>query len=272
MKKITLFLTAIVLCAGLLTGCGDKYDTEESTIFILKDGTIVSTDVESFDTATYDEEGLRTYVEEKINTYNDEYGKNCVSLEKLTVEENIAKLIIKYASDEDYTRFNGVELFCGTMADALVSGYPFDVAFAAIQDGKATSCSASDVKGADGYKVVVLKANGNVQVKGDIAYVSVANVELLDDNKISVKAGNSLFGGSTEEPEGTDTQAPGGTETEGTENPDTETQSEEDAVEDEIIVTEEESENVEFDFPEEPEPTSGESVEPEPVYTYIVYK
>ena len=50
MKKYVLLLLVMVLCAGILSGCGASYDAKESTVYFLKDGGVISTDVEAFDT------------------------------------------------------------------------------------------------------------------------------------------------------------------------------------------------------------------------------
>ena len=97
MKKFTAILLSVVLCFGLLAGCGKDYKTQESTVFILKNGKIVTTDVEEF-SDTYDKTALETYINDTIKAYVDENGKDTVKLEELTVENNKATLIIEYAS------------------------------------------------------------------------------------------------------------------------------------------------------------------------------
>ena len=63
MKKILTMTFFSILCAGMLSGCGTDYDTADSTVFAFKDGSIVSTDVEKFDTGTYDKDDLEKYVD-----------------------------------------------------------------------------------------------------------------------------------------------------------------------------------------------------------------
>ena len=57
-----LTMTFSILCAGMLSGCGTDYDTADEYSFAFKDGSIVSTDVEKFDTGTYDKDDLEKYV------------------------------------------------------------------------------------------------------------------------------------------------------------------------------------------------------------------
>ena len=70
MKKFAGVAFAILLFAMIAGGCGQSYEAEASTLFVLKDGKIISTDVEAFDENTYDKEGLTSYVEEVVEAYN----------------------------------------------------------------------------------------------------------------------------------------------------------------------------------------------------------
>ena len=53
MKKFGQIVLVFLLSVGMFTGCGTSYKADESTVFVLKDGKIVSTDVENFDEKTY---------------------------------------------------------------------------------------------------------------------------------------------------------------------------------------------------------------------------
>ena len=47
MKKVGQIVLVLLLSVGMFTGCGTSYKADESTVFVLKDGKIVSTDVEN---------------------------------------------------------------------------------------------------------------------------------------------------------------------------------------------------------------------------------
>ena len=68
MKKFMVWALVAVMCLGMFAGCGASYAADESTVFVLKDGSIVSTDVEDFDEGTYDADGLKDYVDQTIDT------------------------------------------------------------------------------------------------------------------------------------------------------------------------------------------------------------
>lgn len=155
MKKLGQIVLVFLLSVGMFTGCGTSYKADESTVFVLKDGKIVSTDVENFDEKTYDKDGLKEYVKNEIDTYNEKNGKGSVSLKKLDTGEKKATLTIAYRTAEDYQKFNDMELYTGSVAEALATGYSFDGSFASVKNGKIKACESSAFLDDSSYKVVV---------------------------------------------------------------------------------------------------------------------
>lgn len=272
MKKFAAVFVALSFAVGLMTGCGDTYEAVESTVFIQKDGTILSTDIESFDPGTYDESGLKSFVEEAISDYNADHGVESVKLNDLSFEDGKAKLSIEYASTIDYTKFNDIELFNGSIAEALAAGYNFDGEFAEFKDGKKTLCDASAFLNGDGYKVVIIKANTNVHVNGKVKYASVKNVSMIDSSTVAISNEAVQEEVVEDEPEETETVEPVVDEI--TEDP---SAADEGSIDDdELLLDEEEEEEVVFVFdeterPQVERPASINSNYTN-VYTYIIYK
>lgn len=269
MKKFTSLVLVVVLCIGMFAGCGKNYSVNESTVFILKNSKIVSTDVEEF-SDTYDQAALESYINDAINEYTQENGKDSVKLNKLTVEDGKAVLTIEYASAKDYMNFNGVELFEGSVVDALAAGYTFDVDFAAVSDMNATACSKNDIIDSSDLKVVIFKGTGNINVDGKIVYASVVNTKLADESTIAIAQGFNLLGQVIEETQATEsTEAD--TESEVAEENDTEVVEENmgSVDEDDLTQSTTEEPEVEFEFEEE---ASEETVTYSNVYTYVIYK
>lgn len=270
MKKIVAVVLNAVLCLGLLSGCGQNYEASESTVFICKDGKVVSTDVESFDENIYDEEGLKNYIEKAIGAYTEVYGEESVVLKELAVKEGVATLVIEYASATDYSAFNNIELYTGSVSSALASGYSFDTEFAAVKDGVATLCHVSDFIGGE-YKAVIIRNNVNIHIDGTVAYLSTANTGWVDKSTIEIREGIHLLGKTPVlETEG-ETESKKETETEEAQ----ETEENFPVIDEDLLdVTEAESEIV-FEFEEEPLPETQESENGarfSTVYTYIIYK
>ena len=263
MKKFGQIVLVFLLSVGMFTGCGTSYKADESTGFVLKDGKIVSTDVENFDEKTYDKDGLKEYVKNEIDTYNEKNGKGSVSLKKLDTGEKKATLTIAYRTAEDYQKFNDMELYTGSVAEALAAGYSFDGSFASVKNGKIKACESSAFLDDSSCKVVVIRGNTNVKVKGTICYVSTTNTSYVDAQTIAIKEGTSLLA-AEKTTEGTESA----TEAAGTQIEETTGAVSDDDL---IDVTEQESE-VKFQFEEEDTSTDDATGEFSQVYTYIIYK
>ena len=188
MKRIICTALFVALCMGLLTGCSKKTDVDTSTVFIEKKGNIVSVDVESLDKEYYDEEELEGYITQHVLDYADESGGD-VEKVSFAVEEGTAKLQMKYGSYEDYSGFNGIEFYSGTVLTAQAQGYDFETGVYSVPDDleeAKKSASKEDVLADDDSKVAVIKANVNVRVPGKVLFVSGEDTEVLDKNTVSI--------------------------------------------------------------------------------------
>ena len=236
-----------------------RFDSNTSVVFLLEDGGIVSNDVIYFDTSKYDKTELESFIKESIRTYNQKNGENSVVQKSLSLENNIASLILLYKDASIYEDFSGIELFMGSMSEAVSEGYKFDGKFAKIVNGKATECSVSDFSDKTDLKVAIIKANTKIQVEGEILYMSAENVMGYGKNWVVTKNGCDLLevGNQLE----TESNTESGSVTTETENVDNTENLPEEETGSEII----------FDFgdtelaPEEDETYSE-------VYTYIIYK
>lgn len=175
----------MILCMGLLSGCSKKTDVDTSTVFIEKKGKITSVDVEVLDKDYYDEAELESYITDHVNDYTSENG-NTVEMASFTVTDQVAKLQMQYDSYEDYTAFNGIELYDGTVVEAEAAGYDFDTDFISASDEDTKKVSKDDVLADDNNKVVIIKANVDVKVDGTILYVSKENTKVTEKNKVSI--------------------------------------------------------------------------------------
>lgn len=267
MKKFKVVALAMLLCVGMLVGCGASYAADESTVFVLKDGKIVSTDVEEFDENTYDADGLEEYIDNAIDTYNAENSKDSVKLKKLTIKDGKATVIVEYASAADYQKFNDMELYTGSVAEALAAGYSFDDSFASVENGNITPCDVSEFLSDSGYKVVIIRGNTNVTVKGTIVYVSATNTGYVDSDTIAIREGTSLL-----DTESVSESTQDATEVLGTEMSTEVQETSGGAVSDDDLLSATETNEVTFDFDEEDSEASDATDAFSQVYTYIIYK
>lgn len=198
MKKLWGICLA-VLSLGFLSSCATKFP-ETDTIYIQKNGSVKEATVKQFDKTYYEEEELKSFIEDAL----EDYKGGGVRMEKLLVEDKTAKLMMKYDNFQSYVDFDGRELFVGTVVQALANGYNFSGAFLKVENGK-TSAGAGDtesteipseaiggdiVSAEEEDKVVVLNEDTDVVVRGSICYVSAEGVTVKDKNTASVKKRN----------------------------------------------------------------------------------
>lgn len=199
MKRFVRTVLGVLLCGGLLAGCGTSLEGEDSVVYVEQKGAVYSLDVEALDQDYYDETELETYVRDAVEQYTSENGSGSVKLNGLTVENGIAKLNMKYKTTQDYTNFNGIELYQGNIVEAIAAGYVFEGEFAKVEEGKVVgAASKQEIYAQDDLKTVIIRANTDVKVDGQICYVSCENVKLMGTDSVSIREGYYLDNGSTE--------------------------------------------------------------------------
>lgn len=190
MKKFGCMVLGLCLCMGLLAGCGTTVEGESSVVYVEKNGTVISLDVEELAQDYYDAEELENFVNDAVSEYTEEHGRSSVKVQELTVEEGTARLQMQYKTADDYSAFNGIELYQGKVIDSLAAGYVFDGEFARVEDGKVIGAATKqEIYAEDDLKVVIIRANTDVQVAGEICFVSCENVELTGNSSVSIREG-----------------------------------------------------------------------------------
>lgn len=192
MKRLGCIGLGLVLCAGMLAGCSTKLQADTDTVYVTKNGKVISVDVETFDQAYYDETELKDYVESKVAGYNADYGKDAVKVQSVSAGDGSAKLEMEYKTVDDYTAFNGVELYQGKIVQAMAAGYDFDADFAGVSDDGTYGVAKEDVISQEDLKVVIIKANADVKIDGKILYVSCENVTVTGKDTVSIKKGTGI--------------------------------------------------------------------------------
>lgn len=187
MKKFISISLAMLVIAGLLTGCGKSLEADRDTVYIQKKGNVVSAAIADFDKDYYDEEELKKYVDERVADYQEQHGEDSVSIDKFSVEEGVAKLYIEYKGCEEYEDFNEVTLFSGTVPQALAEGFDFNAEFTEIKDGKAAGAVSKDKITDTDAKVIILSEKVDVKVDGTIQYVSSQYTTMKAKDTVSIK-------------------------------------------------------------------------------------
>lgn len=167
-------ITFVFALGMLLTGCSDKFEPTESTIYVTSKGQVKAALMEEFDKAYYDFEELSQSVTEEVKAYNLDANEEVVTVDSLTQENGAVTLVMDYESVKDYRLFNDVLLFCGTYAEAVTAGYvPTE-----LYDTEGMYAELSEEELAH-MKVLVTEENVSIQTSGRIRYVS-DHVTVLD--------------------------------------------------------------------------------------------
>lgn len=158
-------VTAVLMlggCEGLSAKNAKGPETEESCLYITKDGSIQWVSVERYEGGSYSKEELLDFASEKIKEYNEAKGtensKEPVTLVSGSLENGKAVLITSYDSGESLVDFAG-ETGDDTMPFAEVkTGTPEELS----EELKAAGIEIH------GSFAVVLQGEGMVQTEGKI--------------------------------------------------------------------------------------------------------
>lgn len=187
MKKISLFLITILALLSL-TACGDSLKVDENTVYVKKNGKIIGAAVESFDKDYYDAAELEAYVNERVENYVSSHEEKSVKVDEFSVENGIAQLYMKYDSFEDYAEFNEVQMYTGTVPQAMAAGYDFSVDFLKVEDGELGSSVNRDAIFEDSkYRVVILSEKVDVKVDGTVLFVSSDYTGISAKDTVSIR-------------------------------------------------------------------------------------
>ena len=187
MKKSIGLLLMAVLALTVLMGCGSSLKVDENTVYVQKKGRVIGASVETFDKDYYSQEELEEYVNQRVEDYTESNEKNSVKMDSFSVEEGVAKLNIRYAGYEDYAEFNNIEMFAGSVLQAMAAGYDFEDEFLTVTDGEMGESVGKDTVTADEeYKVVILNEKVNVKVDGTVAYVSADYTSMAAEDTVAI--------------------------------------------------------------------------------------
>ena len=85
-------------------------DTEESTLRLSYNGTLIEIAVEDFSDTDIDTKAIEDYVNNEINDYNKSNGSSTVSLLAYEQDGDVVKTAIQYSGIDAYNDFNGTDI------------------------------------------------------------------------------------------------------------------------------------------------------------------
>jgi hypothetical protein len=183
MKKV-LLCTLFILLITIFTGCRKNLElkaenVETNTIVVKKDGSAQAAIVDVFDKDYYSLQELTDFMNEEINSYNEENGEDVIILDEIEEIDGKVILILTYSSLSHYSAFNHIETQLVSAKDARNGDINLpDV----LSNKKEESISKETALEKDNYKVFGIKEDTNVVIDGKIMYYS--NGEFIDSSKI----------------------------------------------------------------------------------------
>lgn len=185
MKKHLLVIISLLITM-VLSGCGKNSDDySESTLVFAKNGAVTDVIVESFAETYYDEAGLNTFFNEKINEFMTSSDKGTVSLTSIKVEGGVAKATLEFNKAEAYQQFYNSDCFYGTINDAYDAGYGLNVTLKAING--TDTIKKEDIMAMPKSKIIIVGEHRNIVTKEKIKYAS-ANVEVLSNKNVRISS------------------------------------------------------------------------------------
>ena len=181
MRKACMAGISVLIGISMLAGCGKSLDADTDTVYVQKNGTVLSVDVETLDKDYYDETELKDYVTDAVSTYTGEHGKSAVRVEDGKVTgtatkeeiysgEDLKVVIIKANRDVKvdgticYVSSENVKL-TGTDSVSIRDGY-------SLNSGSTADESDSDENIADGTESIGGSTEvSDTDVNDDTTYV-----------------------------------------------------------------------------------------------------
>lgn len=123
-KKWSIFLMGIFVLFAL-TGCQNQTPLQSTGVLVDQEGAIEGTIVSSFTESFFELEELKALILEEIDEYNMLEGEDRISLTEAVIREEDVVVRLQYASYKDYSSYNEVPFFVGTLEEAVAEGYSF---------------------------------------------------------------------------------------------------------------------------------------------------
>ncbi len=168
--KIIISLCLVLMITGI-AACGLGKQTEQTKITISKDGMVSMQIIESFDKPYYNQDELRQKVLTEVANYNRNVGNGNISVEKVEVKNQYAKVIMVYAGPEDYAQFNGNTFFIGSTTEAQEAGYDLNTVLSGTEDTMET-IGMSDILMMTDYRILITDSKEPITLDGKADYIS----------------------------------------------------------------------------------------------------
>lgn len=161
-RKIPMCLLLIVVLLSL-SACGGKRP-EATTVCVEKGGKLKQILVDP--TPSYSVSDLQEYTEERITAYLEDNEEGEINLDSCTEEDGVVYMELSFGTSADYSAFNSMDCFCGTLEEAAAAGLTPAESLCA-PDGTEMSFSSLLAEHPE-YHMLILSENTLVETNSDI--------------------------------------------------------------------------------------------------------
>ena len=184
-KRILTMTAACAMALFTLSACGAG-EEKVTSVAIDKDGKVTNVIYEDFGEEYYDIKELSDMAASEISEYNVEYSSPKITLEKaeLVEDDTFARLTMTYDSASDYSHFNQVSLFYGTIEEAQKKGYEISGSLVNSTGEKIETSYLEDHKD---RHIIITSDKSNIRTPYNIEYMS-GGVTLVDKKEADLSA------------------------------------------------------------------------------------
>ena len=186
MRKLSLGLL-FAMMISVLTSCGFEQTSGKEKLEITKEGIITATLVEPFDKDYYNIDELTKMVHLEIEQYNQETGMQGITLDSLELIDGNCVAIMTFQNAEDYSLYNEVPFFVGTVQEAIDKGIDLDVILT--EEGKDTTIGRDEIEQLEDYQLVVWYGDMPVVIPDRIRYYS-EGLQVVDSKNREAQISN----------------------------------------------------------------------------------
>lgn len=180
-------MAVMLACIMILVGCGNAKAEEPitvSTISISKDGHITYFMVEDFSEDYYDIKEIEEMLSEEITQFNEEHGKEEISIESVGMAEDGSQNIVielTFLNADDFSKYIGTDIFYGTMEEAIQEGY--EISDNLIDVKKKTTVSLNEITHQDSRHILILEDTLLIKLPLKVVYTS-DNVTYMENGNV----------------------------------------------------------------------------------------
>ena len=177
---------AAAAAACILTGCSmldqvvgaddwKSWKPAATTLQVYQDGSLTETILDTLNQSYYDADELQDMVARSVRLYNEDAGEAALNVTEYTVEQQNLKLVIQYASGEDYRSYNQLVFFDGSMLEAEMEGFLFANSFRRVERGKVVQEDVpnAEVLARKEYRVTITDAGHAVFTAPVISHLDI---------------------------------------------------------------------------------------------------